>query len=377
MAELFRKIWLWLIRYEPPQPERKARRKGITARQALGSLDHINKALARKLDGKHENNALLLNKYERQTLKTLGPYVELNPDVDGHYCHKYHYASLGWPAMAFYGINRGWCERQDDKADAEFIHLIKLAESPIYCELVDTTQEIIYQAGLGYDMRNGKSLWIKSCFAINKSTQAIRELIHTEVRRTKFGIQRHRYKPLLDLMKSDAREDEYEQMIRLDIFWALNASALRDSHWQAICTHQKNGNRITFGIEAGDAKYVFRERLYSTDGKTKIIHWVKAHVRHTDKGDQNITTHIRGSREFVWDDWDVKILMPRAPISGLTFHCYDERITGWPKLWARLYFGRTPPQGIKKDSGITGEAAWGQINRTLEALGLQNVSKRR
>jgi hypothetical protein len=56
----------------------------------------------------------------------------------------------------------------------------------------------------------------------------------------------------------------------------------------------------------------FRDREPVTiDGKTRrIFHIVRAHVRHTKRGDVGIKTHFAGLRRFRWNGYDIAISVP-------------------------------------------------------------------
>lgn len=76
----------------------------------------------------------------------------------------------------------------------------------------------------------------------------------------------------------------------------------------------KNGYKATFIVPENEWKYFFRERVDTTTKtgrKIPVFHAVIAHERHLATGKVSaIKTHYRGSRFFVWNGYEVSIVIP-------------------------------------------------------------------
>jgi len=76
---------------------------------------------------------------------------------------------------------------------------------------------------------------------------------------------------------------------------------------------KKGKYRATFAVPVHTWKYFFKDRIKAKtkNGNTKpIFHWVSSHIRHAKTGDQNIKTHMRGMRNFWWNTYSIKIILP-------------------------------------------------------------------
>ena len=84
--------------------------------------------------------------------------------------------------------------------------------------------------------------------------------------------------------------------------YQMNLFCAKEAMWNVSV--ERKGIRLNFAIPDNDAPYFFQKRDKS-DGR--IFHAVKAHTRKTG---QNVKTHYRGKRNFVWGRYNVTIQIP-------------------------------------------------------------------
>ena len=75
---------------------------------------------------------------------------------------------------------------------------------------------------------------------------------------------------------------------------------------------KKGELRATFTVPENRWKYFFKDRIdvmTPSGRKRPIFHAVIAHIRHTKKKDTPVRTHYRGSRDFHWNGYSIKIVM--------------------------------------------------------------------
>lgn len=102
-----------------------------------------------------------------------------------------------------------------------------------------------------------------------------------------------------------------EMVVRHCFCETLTRYQTRNDNWNIGVSNGKK--RITFLIPDNEAKSYFKDRVKTKTGtgKTKpIIHFVQAHTqRHRDKT-VDIPEHIRGVREFDWENYHCTITAP-------------------------------------------------------------------
>jgi hypothetical protein len=95
-------------------------------------------------------------------------------------------------------------------------------------------------------------------------------------------------------------------------FEVLYSSIMRREYGVNILV-KKAGYRATFIVPQNRWKYFFRERVdvKTAAGKNRpIFHAVIAHSRHLKSGKvTDVKTHYRGSRHFVWNGYEIRIVM--------------------------------------------------------------------
>jgi len=148
-------------------------------------------------------------------------------------------------------------------------------------------------------------------------------LPHLDSRLVTFGSGRRRYgkiltktvfkyPPFLDL-SSDKTKAEFDgdqkAFLEANFYLAFNTTMLREYNTNIIV--RRGRCRATFTVPENDWKYFFKDRVHVVDrGKVRrIFHAVMSHVRHAKSGDQNIKTHYRGLRHFVWNGYSISIVM--------------------------------------------------------------------
>jgi len=75
---------------------------------------------------------------------------------------------------------------------------------------------------------------------------------------------------------------------------------------------KKGKLRATFTVPENQWKHFFKDRIDAmtpSGRKRPIFHAVAAHIRHTKTKDTPVRTHYRGSRDFRWNGYSIKIVM--------------------------------------------------------------------
>lgn len=99
----------------------------------------------------------------------------------------------------------------------------------------------------------------------------------------------------------------------VDFYQSLAVMVYDNSRAKEFSTQvvfKKNGVRVIACVPENTWKDFFKERIdvIGIDGKkSKIWHAVAAHTR---TNGQNVRTHYRGSRHFIWEGYEVKIILP-------------------------------------------------------------------
>ena len=91
---------------------------------------------------------------------------------------------------------------------------------------------------------------------------------------------------------------------------AYDATMTRESGINILV--KKNKNRATFTIPQGRWKNFFKDRLdvkTASGRKRPIFHAVSSHLRELKSGVVPVKTHYKGSRHFVWNGYEVKIIL--------------------------------------------------------------------
>lgn len=133
-----------------------------------------------------------------------------------------------------------------------------------------------------------------------------------------------------DGLKNITNENEQlNELARLFVL-VFNTTMLRE---YSVNINVKKGNeRVTFAVPQDRWKYFFKERIKAKNrnGNTKpIFHSVTAHSRKTKKGYTDVKTHYRGLREFWWNRYHVKIVMPGkhgAAQASFGASCYIDKV---------------------------------------------------
>lgn len=108
-----------------------------------------------------------------------------------------------------------------------------------------------------------------------------------------------------------------------------------DYHWYARISDGRGVVQVSITVE--EAKELFSDRTtaLAKDGRRKrIIHWVRAHRRHTGS---NVRTHYRGERDFSMHGKSVQILLPGDHIEARYMmdhevHFDSSQVPWWAKV---------------------------------------------
>ena len=113
-----------------------------------------------------------------------------------------------------------------------------------------------------------------------------------------------------DNQKSTPHEDAVKQ--HLEKLFTLNYNITMHREYGVNIIVKKGKSRATFTVPQDRWKYFFKDRIKAKTirGNTKpIYHSVTAHARKVRAGITNVKTHYRGSRHFLWDGYEIKIVM--------------------------------------------------------------------
>lgn len=129
-------------------------------------------------------------------------------------------------------------------------------------------------------------------------------------RKTSYMVQRWDMPDFIEdgeVHTGEQKKDELEKRFVM----AYNTTMRREYGVNIIV--KKGGFRATFIVPQNRWKYFFRERIdvMTTGGKKRpIFHAVIAHKRHLKNGKTSyVKTHYRGSRNFVWNGYEILIVM--------------------------------------------------------------------
>lgn len=120
------------------------------------------------------------------------------------------------------------------------------------------------------------------------------------------------------------------------IAYAICAEQQANMNWRIRLSNAQGVVNFPVTIDEAGKLFSGRERVLASDGRRKrIIHWARAHNR---KNGQNVRTHLRGARQFKWEDFDVEIILPGKHNDGrsLMHSSISEPTIAIPPRWIQM-----------------------------------------
>jgi hypothetical protein len=213
-----------------------------------------------------------------------------------------------------------------------FFYALKLSSPPYF--LVNEIKGVCYEVGFCWDNNKSKAkIWDGVYVVIDDNGVAhcpqVLRFDRVNVRPKKYSVGQYtkRYvskQPYFD----DLTEKEEENVGHVFALF-FNLWADRKEYWKVSAN--KNNRRATFLIDKRNTKTFFKDRdveaLTPSGTKKRIIHFVTEHTRKTKTKRTTVRAHLRGLRDFVWNDY-------RCYVTAPDFHGFniDEFDTGCYQL---------------------------------------------
>jgi len=349
MLKQMRKIWDWfvmLIRRPKTKPRMKTRRMSKpvgrvgTYKTLSGLLENIDIVQKRLLCKTLYSET---HRKTRKALRNIGPYIP-------HVGSKTHTSKVldttKLSSIMFVALSRKNSERKkikfkgsvelEDSCPSEFIYAVK-APKRLGCDLKKPGHKslAVYECGIAFrDISDDKLAWVSFYSSVNKAgeveilRQRMPKRISFPIKRGRCGqysggayIQRNQWG--LSTMDKEPIQDCWESVeafLRCIFCSALNFWMYKDQQWSVSI--RKQGYRVTFSVPMKETKYYFKDRektaLTPTGKKKTIIHYVREHQRHVNNKITTVKEHLRGIREFQWNDCLCCVTAP-------TFHRFSSQ----------------------------------------------------
>lgn len=246
-----------------------------------------------------------------RALRKLGPFIMPKKKNDDYLMNIKRYewvSSKHAPTIAFVSL----VNHTKDTSLCEFRFAQKVNKRN-YMGHVEkiSPSESMYLVGIGCvddrGKKDSKILWVYYYYALNTITGITRALKYRNVRSHSFKKGGAYYSSTFSHPKI-VKDNELAVILN---FWAE-----RDSHWlvEAKTVHDK----ATFCIPQNEAKYYFKDRTITDNGRRKpIFHWVIAHKRRLKDRVTTVKTHTRGNKNFTWGRYSIKIMLPKRDTAML------------------------------------------------------------
>lgn len=229
----------------------------------------------------------------------------------------------GLPAYFVVAMNSGHDDEKSETLEPDFAFGMRVKKAPWNVTRMTGT---IYNFGLAWRVGAGKHLWLGYWLAIRKDgTIQVAHELHdvnrsypvrqTDGKKTHTTTRNYTTRTWEYSSWRAGSENAHDSVVHC-FCAALDVYQTRNEKWNVGVS--KGSKRLVFLIEQQDAKHYFknRKKAVTVNGKTKpIIHFVRSHTQtHGDKVVE-IPEHIRGLREFDWNEYRCAITAPK-------FHAY-------------------------------------------------------
>jgi hypothetical protein len=348
MIKQMREIWNWfvvLIRRPKTKPRMKTRRMSKpvgrvgTYKTLSGLLENIDIVQERLLCKTIYSET---HRKTRKALRNIGPYIP-------HVGSKTHTSKVldttKLSSIMFVALSRKNSEREKvkfkgyeelvDACPSEFIYAVK-APKHLGFDLIKPIRMplAVYECGIAFrDISDDKLAWISFYSSVNKAgeveilQQRMPKHISFPKKSGRCGQDSGGYTQMNhwghSTMDGEPIQDCWESVedfLRCIFCSALNFWMFKDQQWSVSI--RKQGYRVTFSVPMKETKYYFKDRektaLTPTGKKKTIIHYVREHQRHVNNKITTVKEHLRGIREFQWNDCLCCVTAP-------TFHQFSSQ----------------------------------------------------
>jgi hypothetical protein len=303
-------------------PGNEVRKRVKKVNTMLGILEGLSSTfdnLQRGIESAYTEFAL--SETNRIGLMKIGPIV-LNESFgfDGELPFESDNSKL--PATFMIALNRGHESKSGEYLLPDFAFGVKIRKTPW---TVAKVKGQAWQFGMAWRTGTGKLVW-GYFYAYTRGGKVIPaqwlcdKTISTPVTRSPKGRDskvfgralRSSYTSRVWTYSSWSTSDP-DEAVKICMSNALSMYLRRREHWNVSVT--KEGKRATFLIDGTQTADAFKDRTtiaLAVDGKRKrIIHYVREHTQNRGDGSVvQIPAHIRGMREFDWNEYHCFVTSP-------------------------------------------------------------------
>jgi hypothetical protein len=316
VTKFIRRFFLFLIRAQPKPEKRRSKRRTLPE---LGLTQYPTiKALLTDLDSLFSRMKRLQpkNSEAQRMLKKFGTYVvHLHPKGDDDLNNKsLDSAAYGLPT--FLSCYENWQAyfkmKETDVAEDFFIATKIHSRSPWIkrknCVYYDVSQVISNKNG---KLRNEARYLVE----VNTNGGKVKALRWPQQQQHSFKDCSYtslnwEYPIIYEHQENQKNQTGIRQALEQSFCSKFNEVMRRELAVNIIV--KKNNLRATFTVPHNRWKYFFKERIdviTSSGRKRPIFHAVVAHIRQTKTKATPVRTHYRGSRDFLWGGYNIKIVL--------------------------------------------------------------------
>lgn len=233
-------------------------------------------------------------------------------------------------AISLGSRSTGQTDAETGRINPSFAFAIRQPSLPPSVELAEG---IPYVFGECFpDRETGKNLWIAMYLTVRRDGEVTicrNKQMDTERVKHKVRSGYGRFTTICHMrsvdqrmvMPHDGRNSEFIKQWTTAIFVNMfNWWIGRGSRWNVSV--KRGDERLTFGIEPENTKLFFANRdksIKTPSGQTKrIIHYVHEHDRVLEDRSTTVREHIRGLREFKWNDSNCVVTAPKFHKAALS-----------------------------------------------------------
>ena len=213
---------------------------------------------------------------------------------------------LGLPTYFVVAVNRGSDNDKKDTLEPDFAFGMRVRKPP--WNVTRLTGQV-YLFGMAWRV-NGKHMWLGFWLSVRDdgTIQVAHELHNVNVPVSGSSYTKRTWEP------SSWHGPSQDRVLAITSCFCdtLSTYQTRKDKWNVGVSNGKR--RLVFLIEQPDAKHYFKNRrkTVTVNGKTKpIIHFVRAHTQQHGDKIVEIPEHIRGLREFDWNEYHCTITAPK------------------------------------------------------------------